>query len=156
MDYLAHAEATTDTDGLTPDEASAAVLDSYFAFTENRASRRPQRGRTVQGARTTAARRPHARRRRETRRSSNRAGPDDPDGEHEPARGRSQSPGGVVKRLRIERGLTQNQAAAAAGLIQATWSQIETGLVSEPRPRTRAEIAEVLGVKVSDIWPVVR
>jgi DNA-binding XRE family transcriptional regulator len=92
-------------------------------------------------------------RRESTRRRSSDSPPGDPDHEPEPALGRI-PPGERVARLRVERGFSQDKAAALAGINQPSWSRIESGIVVTPRPATKAEVARVLGVKVSDIWRV--
>jgi transcriptional regulator with XRE-family HTH domain len=70
----------------------------------------------------------------------------------------------VVARVRIERGLSQREAAAAAGISDFTWQKLEQGL-SNPRSRDRregpanptlrtlAQIAQSLGVDIADLIP---
>lgn len=64
-----------------------------------------------------------------------------------------QDPGHIIARLRMELGFSQRQAAAAAGINQPSWSRIESGIVSDPRPGTKVRVALALRVEVSDIWP---
>lgn len=51
----------------------------------------------------------------------------------------------TLRELRVPRGLTQEQVAAAVGTSQSHYSKIELGLVS-PTIRTVRKIAEALGV----------
>ncbi len=64
------------------------------------------------------------------------------------------TPGQRIKHLRIERGLSLEQAAALTGgqLAHSTWSRIENGVSEDPHPQKKAAIAEALHCKVSDIW----
>lgn len=57
-----------------------------------------------------------------------------------------------MRRLREERGLTQEQAASAAGFAnRQAWSLIETGTRDNPELRTLERIAAVLGVSAKDL-----
>lgn len=56
--------------------------------------------------------------------------------------------GDNVKRARDERGMTQLQLAAAAGLGIATISDIERGQITDPQLSTIEKLARVLGKPV--------
>ena len=58
--------------------------------------------------------------------------------------------GDMVKRLRDERALTQEELANKAGLTVAALSRIERNN-AEPRPTTRRKLAEALGVDPSKL-----
>jgi len=51
-----------------------------------------------------------------------------------------------IRSARRRRRLTQARAAEAAGMLQSTWSDIETGRVS-PTVQTLRRIADALGVR---------
>lgn len=55
-----------------------------------------------------------------------------------------------VRRLRTERGLTQEQLAAMVGVNRSTITQWETGW-SQPRMGAAQRLADALGVKISEI-----
>jgi transcriptional regulator with XRE-family HTH domain len=56
-----------------------------------------------------------------------------------------------VRRLRRERGLSQQELADKAGIGQDSISAIETGK-HEPHPRTLRKLANALGVEVADFF----
>ena len=63
-----------------------------------------------------------------------------------------------VHRLRIDRGLSQERLAVAAGLTAFTLRKLEAGVSNpgtpaNPRLRTVVALAEVLGVDVVDLLP---
>jgi transcriptional regulator with XRE-family HTH domain len=59
---------------------------------------------------------------------------------------------GKIKRLREQKGLTQAEAAEAAGLANRQhWNQIETGLRDNLTITTLEKIASALGVKAKDL-----
>ena len=51
-----------------------------------------------------------------------------------------------IRSARRRRRLTQARAAEAAGMLQSTWSDIETGRVA-PTVQTLRRIADALGVR---------
>lgn len=55
-----------------------------------------------------------------------------------------------VRRIRTERGLTQEQLAVMVGVNRSTITQWETGW-SQPRMAAAQRLADALGVKVSEI-----
>jgi transcriptional regulator with XRE-family HTH domain len=55
-----------------------------------------------------------------------------------------------LKRLREERGITQEQLAFEAGITASALSRIERGLNS-PRWRTVSQIAQALGVQLAEL-----
>lgn len=57
----------------------------------------------------------------------------------------------VIHNLRHERGLTQQQAATAAGVSRRSWRRAEAG--AHVRLGTMARIAESLGVPIQRIAP---
>jgi transcriptional regulator with XRE-family HTH domain len=63
-------------------------------------------------------------------------------------------PGNRIQRRRHELGLTQAGASRLAGLAPATWSAVESGSISRPRPRTKVRIARALATTPSSIWRV--
>lgn len=65
------------------------------------------------------------------------------------------TPGQKIVNLRLERGFTIDQCCMLTGgeVGKGTWWRNEKDK-STPHPGTRKAIAEVLGVKVSDIWPL--
>lgn len=63
-----------------------------------------------------------------------------------------ESPAEVIERMRTERGLSQAQAGRLAGVPRSTWSAIESGRSSEPRPATKVRIARALCARPSSIW----
>lgn len=58
-----------------------------------------------------------------------------------------------LRRLRRERGLTQQELADAAGMTQHTVSELELGR-QEPRPSTLKKLARGLGVEVPELFGV--
>lgn len=54
--------------------------------------------------------------------------------------------GDKIRQARLKRGLTQAQAAEAAGIGQSAWSQIESGRIRPTLPTLEA-IAAALAVK---------
>jgi transcriptional regulator with XRE-family HTH domain len=57
-----------------------------------------------------------------------------------------------IAALRIKRGMTQQQAADAVGFeTRQGWSNIERGIIEDPRLSTVERVAKVLGVKVQAI-----
>ena len=63
--------------------------------------------------------------------------------------------GREVRRLREERGWSQNQLSVYADLSQPTVNQIETGK-RNPSTATVVKLANALGVEVSDLFPKAR
>ena len=66
--------------------------------------------------------------------------------------------GVAIHRLRMERGLTQERLAVAAGLSAFTLRKLEAGVgnqgaLANPRLRTLVALAEVLGVNAADLLP---
>jgi transcriptional regulator with XRE-family HTH domain len=61
-------------------------------------------------------------------------------------------PNANLRRLRMERSLTQEQVAAAAKIQQSHYSLIERGMIS-PTMRTARKIARVLDVDLDAVWP---
>lgn len=59
-----------------------------------------------------------------------------------------------LRRLRLERALTQAELAQAAGIHAISLSRIETGLV-QPNIRTIRKLAKALNVKPQDIATVI-
>lgn len=59
--------------------------------------------------------------------------------------------GEKLKRYRRGSGLTQKELAQKAGVTQSTVTQIETGTIAEPRPRTLTKLANALGVTPTDL-----
>lgn len=62
--------------------------------------------------------------------------------------------GSALRRLRLERGLTQEQLAHLAGTTGRSVHRIETGGGS--RPAMKARLAGALGVAVTDAFPELR
>ena len=63
-----------------------------------------------------------------------------------------------LHRLRVEKGLTQERLAVAAGVTTFTYYKLEKGesnpgSPANPRLRTLVSLAEVLGVDVRDLLP---
>lgn len=56
--------------------------------------------------------------------------------------------GGRLRRLRLERGLSQEQLAAQAGIVQSAISAFESG-EKEPRISTLQRLASCLGVSTA-------
>jgi|GEM_PF-3534883 len=52
-----------------------------------------------------------------------------------------------IRDLRVERKMTQREAAATAGLNVHTWSRLERGAASNPRLETYVAVARTLGVE---------
>jgi transcriptional regulator with XRE-family HTH domain len=61
--------------------------------------------------------------------------------------------GNKLKAARLRARLTQAQLAAAAGLDQSAVSQIERGIITEPRTATLKALAAALGVSAADLDP---
>lgn len=57
-----------------------------------------------------------------------------------------------LRRLRVQRGMTQEQVATAAKIQQSHYSLIERGIVS-PTLRTANKIARALDVEIGEVWP---
>ena len=55
--------------------------------------------------------------------------------------------GDLIKRLRIEREMTQRALAAKANITEVTLSSIENGHIKRPKMETISRIAKALGVK---------
>jgi XRE family transcriptional regulator, regulator of sulfur utilization len=60
-------------------------------------------------------------------------------------------PGAVVRRLRRQQRLTQEQLARRAGLNQAHLSQIESGARANPSASVVTKLARALGVPVTEL-----
>lgn len=63
-----------------------------------------------------------------------------------------------VHRLRVDRGLSQERLAVAAGMSAFTLRKLEAGAgnpgtAANPRLRTIVALADVLGVQISDMVP---
>jgi len=56
-----------------------------------------------------------------------------------------------IRRRREKRGLTQQQAADAAGMLRPAWSRLESGSRPNPAIDTLRRVAEVLGCRVDDL-----
>ena len=56
-----------------------------------------------------------------------------------------------IARLRVERGLSQEEAAHRAGLGQASWSRIESGKSDDILLSSLQRVAAGLGVGVLDL-----
>lgn len=66
--------------------------------------------------------------------------------------------GMTLQRLRVERGLSQEQVAYAAGVSRATYQKFERGeaqheLPANPSLRNTMAVAQVLGVGLDDLLP---
>lgn len=59
----------------------------------------------------------------------------------------------TLRHLRTQKGLTQEQLSAAAGLSQQLISKIERGLHVNPTCRTLRAISEALDVSVVELLP---
>jgi transcriptional regulator with XRE-family HTH domain len=59
--------------------------------------------------------------------------------------------GAVVRRLRRQQDLTQEQLARRAGLTQGHLSKIEAGMRQSPTARTIKRLARALGVPVTEL-----
>ncbi len=57
-----------------------------------------------------------------------------------------------LERERINRGLSQRQAAKGAGIAASVWGRAEAG--ESLHPANAKAIADFLGVQVTDIWPL--
>lgn len=57
-----------------------------------------------------------------------------------------------VRLVRMKRGLTLKELAAASGVPVSTLADIEQG--AEPRVYTAILLARALGVKVEQLWPI--
>jgi len=53
---------------------------------------------------------------------------------------------------RLNRGLSQREAAKNAGVAASVWGRAEAG--ETLRPANAKAIADFLGVRVTDIWPI--
>jgi|WetSurMetagenome_2_1015567.scaffolds.fasta_scaffold868034_1 transcriptional regulator with XRE-family HTH domain len=60
----------------------------------------------------------------------------------------------IIKEIRTKKGLTQDKLANAAGVKQATISDIERGKIKHPGINTAAKLANALGVSIEDLFPV--
>lgn len=60
----------------------------------------------------------------------------------------------TLKRLREERGLTQEELAAVSGVHHRHISQLERALIAEPRWVTVYRLAKALRVKPTQLFPV--
>ena len=58
-----------------------------------------------------------------------------------------------VKETRLAKGLTQERACAQCTVSIDQWSRVETGTAPNPTLGTLVEIANALGVVVSDFFP---
>lgn len=58
-----------------------------------------------------------------------------------------------MKKIRLQKGLTQKQVADACGMVDATYRTYELGKAN-PKPATVARIAKALGVPVSEVYGV--
>jgi len=56
-----------------------------------------------------------------------------------------------IRARREKRGLTQQQAADAAGMLQHVWSRLESGGRPNPQIDTLRRVASVLRCKVEDL-----
>lgn len=57
-----------------------------------------------------------------------------------------------IRELRIEKGLTQQQAADAVGFSnRQVWYQLEAGILDNITVRTLETVAKVLGVKAKEL-----
>ena len=56
-----------------------------------------------------------------------------------------------IKRLREEKGLTQDQLAKKAGLHRVTVAQIEADMRKNPDLSTRKKLAKALGVPITEL-----
>jgi|tagenome__1003787_1003787.scaffolds.fasta_scaffold19675137_1 transcriptional regulator with XRE-family HTH domain len=56
-----------------------------------------------------------------------------------------------LRALRINRGLSQEQLAARAGVARYTLTRLETGKAKRVHPSTRLKIAAALGVTIADV-----
>jgi transcriptional regulator with XRE-family HTH domain len=64
----------------------------------------------------------------------------------------AQAPSDIILEKRKALGLTQEQAASAAGLSTPTWQIIERGVIENPTLETARKIAGALGCSLADIW----
>lgn len=58
-----------------------------------------------------------------------------------------------IRELRVNRGLSLNQAAREIGVSPNTLGAAETGEV-KPRPSSALKIAGFYGYRVTDVWPI--
>ncbi len=58
-----------------------------------------------------------------------------------------------IKKARKKAGLTQEQVAEKAGITSNYYSMIERGEVENPGSKVMTEIAKVLKLKSSDVFP---
>ena len=58
----------------------------------------------------------------------------------------------AIERLRLERGVTQAEAGRRGEIAPATWSAVESGVTTRPRPDTKRRIARALCVTPSTLW----
>lgn len=61
--------------------------------------------------------------------------------------------GQVIKRLRNEKGLTQEELSRQAGITYTSLVKIETGQVKDPRVNTITKISNALHVSIDKIVP---
>lgn len=59
--------------------------------------------------------------------------------------------GAKIKRLRVKRGLTQEQLAKRAGVIRVTIARIEAGMRKTPALSTRKKLAKALDVPITEL-----
>ena len=62
------------------------------------------------------------------------------------------TPGQRIRQIRVARGLSQQQAAAAADISQALWSAVECD-ETKPAVDKAQRIAIALGATVDELWP---
>lgn len=53
-----------------------------------------------------------------------------------------------IRARRLKLGITQEQAAALAGIAQSNWARIETGVRCDPKLSTAQRVAHALRCKV--------
>lgn len=58
-----------------------------------------------------------------------------------------------MRKIRLEKGLTQKQVASACGMVDATYRTYELGKAN-PKPATVARIAKALGVSIEEIYGI--
>lgn len=62
--------------------------------------------------------------------------------------------GGYIKEKRIEKGMSQRELAAAAGLSNAEISRIESGLRKQPSPDVLKSISAALNIFCENLYAV--
>lgn len=62
--------------------------------------------------------------------------------------------GQTIKKLRNEKGWSQDELARIAGVPFTTVAKIETGVIKNPSIEKMAKIAKALGVKVDELIPI--